>query len=157
MPRRTPLEFMNQPPPLYRDQRMIDSDHLKLLAVFHFVGAGLGLLGLLFVFVHFTIMRAVFFNPQFWQSTHQPAPPMPPVEIFGFFQWFYVLAAVWMIASAVLNLFSGLYLRTGKHRTFSIVVAALNLIHMPLGTALGIFTLIVLLRESVRERYQAPV
>lgn len=47
---------MNQPPPLYRDQRMIDSDHLKLLSVLHFVGAGLGLLGLLFLFVHFTII-----------------------------------------------------------------------------------------------------
>ena len=58
-----------------------------------------------------------------------------------------------MIASAVLNLLSGLYLRTGKYWTFSIVVAALNCIHMPLGTVLGIFTIMVLLRDSVRVRY----
>ena len=153
MPCRTPSAFMNQPPPLYRDQRMIDADHLKLLSIFHFVGAGLALLGLLFLFAHFTIMRTVFTHPQFLQPTHQPASPMPPAEIIGFLKWFYLAAGLWMIASAVLNLLSGLYLRAGKHRTFSIVVAGLNCIHMPLGTPLGIFTIMVLLRDSVRERY----
>ena len=153
MTRHTPSDLMNQPPPLYRDQRRIDTDHLKLLSIFHFVGAGLALLGLLFVFAHFMIMRTVFTHPQFLQSTHQPAPPMPPAEIIGLFKWFYLAAAVWMIASAVLNLLSGLYLRTGKYWTFSIVVAALNCIHMPLGTVLGIFTIMVLLRDSVRVRY----
>ena len=147
---------MNLPPPLYRDQRMIDTEHLKLLAIFHFVGAGLAVLGLLFVFAHFTIMRTVFGNPQIWQNSHQPAPSMPPAEIIGFFKWFYLAAALWMIVSAVLNLLSGLYLRAGKHRTFSIVIAAFNCIHMPLGTVLGIFTIMVLLRDSVRERYLAP-
>jgi hypothetical protein len=33
---------MNTPlPPLPRDQRKIDADHLNLLAIVHFVGAGL--------------------------------------------------------------------------------------------------------------------
>jgi hypothetical protein len=141
---------MNPPPPLYRDQRMIDTDHLKLLSIFHFLGAGLALLGLLFLFAHFMILRTVFTGPQQMQFTNQPAPP---AEIIGFLKWFYLAAGLWMIASAVLNLLSGLYLRAGKHRTFSIVVAALNCIHMPLGTVLGVFTLIVLLRDSVRERY----
>ncbi len=54
------------------------------------------------------IMRAVF--------THQPAPPMPPAEIIGFFKWLH-------LAAAVLNLLSGLYLRTGKYWTFPIVIA----------------------------------
>jgi hypothetical protein len=36
-------------PPLPRDQRKIDADHLNLLAIFHFVGAGLAVLGILFL------------------------------------------------------------------------------------------------------------
>ena len=32
---------MNELPPLPRDQRKIDADHLNLPASFHFVGAGL--------------------------------------------------------------------------------------------------------------------
>jgi hypothetical protein len=114
------------------------------------------LLGILFVFIHFMVMRTVFTHPQFLPPTHQPAPAISPAEIMGIFQWFYIAAALWMIASLVLNLLSGLYLRAGKHRTFSIVVAALNCIHMPLGTVLGVFTLIVLLRDSMRERYLLP-
>jgi len=35
---------MTQLAPLPRDQRKIDKDHLNLLAIFHFVGAGLALL-----------------------------------------------------------------------------------------------------------------
>lgn len=153
---RSVLAFMNPPPLQYRDQRMIDTDHLRLLSVFHFIGAGLAVLGLLFVGVHFAIMRTVFTHAQHWQSAQQPAPPMPPAEIIGFLNWFYIAGALWMIASGVLNLLSGLYLRAGKNRTFSIVVAGVNCVHMPLGTALGVFTLIVLLRDSVRERYLSP-
>lgn len=148
---------MNEPlPTIHRDPWMIDTDHLNLLSIFHFIGAGLALLGLLFVSVHFAVMRMVFTHPQFFQSAGQPAPSMPPAEIIGLFKWFYLLAAFWMIASGVLNLLSGLYLRSGKHRSFSIVVAGLNCVHMPLGTILGVFTIIVLMRDSVRARYPSP-
>ena len=140
---------------MYRDQQMIDTEHLKLLSIFHFIGAGLAVLGLLFLFVHFTIMRTVFTNPHIWQNSHQPASTMPPPEIIGFFKWFYLAAALWMIASFVLNLLSGLFLRAGKHRGFSIVVAGLNCVHMPLGTALGICTIIVLMRPSVQNWYHS--
>ncbi|MEO7100020.1 MAG: hypothetical protein ABI162_11705 [Luteolibacter sp.] len=155
IPCRTAFDLMNQPPPMYRDQQMIDTDHLKLLSIFHFIGAGLAVLGLLFLFVHFTIMRNVFTNPHIWENSHQPASTMPPPEIFSFFKWFYLAAALWMIASCVLNLLSGLFLRAGKHRGFSIVVAGLNCLHMPLGTALGICTIVVLMRPSVQHRYDS--
>jgi hypothetical protein len=35
----------------------VDADHLKLLAVFHFVGAGLALVGIGFLLLHYTVMR----------------------------------------------------------------------------------------------------
>ena len=39
---------VNTPPPLYRDQRVVDQEHLKLLAIFHYVVAGLaGLLNVM--------------------------------------------------------------------------------------------------------------
>ena len=42
-----------------------------------------------------------------------------------------------------------------RHRTFSRVVAGLNCLHIPLGTVLGIFTSIVLGRESVGQLVEA--
>ena len=35
------------------------------------------------------------------------------------------------------------------------IVAGLNCVHIPLGTVLGVFTLVVLMRDSVRESYDA--
>ena len=142
---------MTQLPPLPRDQRKIDADHLNLLSIFHFVGAGLALFGLMFVFVHYMMFHAIFANPEMWKNQKEA----PPVELFMIFKWFYVVFAFWFVVSGVLNVISGLFMRARKHRTFSMVVAAINCLHVPLGTVLGIFTIIVLIRDSVREVYEA--
>lgn len=143
---------MTQLAPLPRDQRKIDKDHLNLLAIFHFVGAGLALLGLLFIAGHYALFHTFFANPKMWEN--QKSGP-PPEEFFAIFKWFYLVFAFWFLSSGVLNLLSGLYIRARKHRVFSMIVAGLNCIHVPLGTILGVFTLIVLARDSVRELYDA--
>jgi len=145
---------MNELPPLPRDQRKIDADHLNLLAIFHFVGAGLALLGIAFLVAHYAVMHAIFANPKFFENQKQPMP-VPPEQIFAMMKWFYLAGAVWFVASAILNVISGVCLRARKGRTFSLVVAGINCLHIPLGTVLGVFTLIVLLRDSVRELYAA--
>ena len=143
---------MNPLPPLPRDRRKIDADHLNLLAIFHFVGAGLAVLGILFLLGHYAMMHAIFTNPKFFENQKQPMP-VPPEQIFATMKWFYLAGAVWFVASAILNVISGVCLRTRKGRTFSMVVAGVNCLHIPLGTVLGVFTLIVLLRDSVRELF----
>jgi hypothetical protein len=138
--------------PLPRDERKIDADHLNLLASFHFVGAGLALLGILFLVAHYAMMHAIFANPKFFENQKQPMP-VPPEQIFAVMKWFYLAGAVWFVASGILNLISGMCLRARKGRTFSVVVAGMNCLHIPLGTVLGVFTIVVLLRDSVRELF----
>jgi hypothetical protein len=141
----------NPLPPIPRDQRKIDADHLNLLAIFHFIGAGLAVLGILFLAGHFALMHMVFANPKFMENQKQP---VPPAQVFAILKWFYLAGAVWFVTSGVLNLISGLCLRARKGRTFSQVVAGINCLHLPLGTVLGVFTIVVLSRESVREAYE---
>lgn len=143
---------MNQLPPLVRDQRKIDADHLKLLSIFHFVGAGLAVLGMLFLLAHFALFHAFLDNPKMWENQKQGPPP---AEIFAMFKWFYAIFGLWFAGSGVLNLISAFCLRAKKHRTFSLIVAGINCVHIPLGTVLGVFTIIVLIRDSVRELYEA--
>ena len=148
---------MDQPPvmgPLPRDQRNVDIDHLNLLSIFHFVGAGFAVLGMLFLIAHYEIMNSVFSDPALWNNSRS-APP-PPDVFFAMMKWMYGVMALWFIISLVLNLLSGIFLRARENRTFSFVVAAINCLHLPLGTILGIFTIIVLSRQSVRELYEAP-
>jgi hypothetical protein len=125
----------------------VDKQHLNLLSVFHFVGAGFALLGIAFVFLHYALLSTVMNNPAMWGKNPAAAPPP---GFFDMFRWVYVVLGGWMGASLVLNLLAAIYLRAQKHRTFCFVVAATNCLHMPLGTVLGIFTIIVLARDSVR-------
>ena len=126
---------MNELPPLLRDQRKSDADHLRLLAIFHFVGAGLGLLGILFVLGHYAIMSTVFSNPKIWENQKQS---LPPAEILAMLKWFYLAFGAWFLTSLVLNVASGICIQKRRARTFSVVVAAINCLHIPLGTVLGV-------------------
>jgi hypothetical protein len=52
--------------------------------------------------------------------------------------------------------FAGRFLRRRTHRTFCLAVAAVSCLFTPFGTVLGVFTLIVLSREGVRQAFDAP-
>ncbi len=59
-----------------------------------------------------------------------------------------------LFAGLVLNVLSGLFLWQRRHRVYSIVTAGLDCLQIPFGTALGVFTLLVLSRDSVRQLYE---
>jgi hypothetical protein len=96
-------------------------------------------------------MSSVFSNPEIWKS-QKDAPPLPK-DFLDIFVWFYIFMGAIFGTMCVLNLLSGLFLRQRKHRTFSLVVGGLNCLQIPFGTVLGIFTIIVLSRNSVRQKY----
>jgi len=139
--------------PVSETREIIDSEHIRLLAIFHFILAGLSLVGIAFLCFHYLIMSTVFANPDLWRSQRN-GPPFPK-DFFKVFIWFYIFFGFIIGTACVLNLLSALFLRQRKHRIFSMVVGGLNCIQIPLCTGLGIFTIIVLSRKSVREKYGA--
>jgi hypothetical protein len=142
---------VNTPPPIFPEyQRQRDDDHLRLLAVFHFVMGGLALLGPVFLFLHYTVMNR--FLP-FLQTVKVRDGATLPGDFLDSFVWFYVFMGVVCVVAGVLNVLSGVFLRRRRHRVFSLVVAGLNCLQIPFGTVLGVFTFVVLLRDSVRESY----
>jgi hypothetical protein len=144
---------MNELPPLMRDQRKTDADHLRLLAIFQFIFAGLGLLALGFLFLHYSLLHHFLGNPELWKHPRGGGPP--PEEFFAVFKWIYVFLGLLIITGGLLNIISGLCIGRRRLRTFSLVVGGLNCLQIPFGTVLGVFMLVVLLRDSVREAYAA--
>jgi hypothetical protein len=142
------------PPSLISPEQDRDNEHLKLLSIFHFVAGSLALCGIGFLVLHYFVMHTVFANPQMWKGPNGPAGP--PAEFFQIFRWFYLVMGLAMAVAFLANVASGIFLRQRKHRTFSLVVAALNCLQIPFGTVLGVFTIIILMRESVRKAYAAP-
>lgn len=134
-----------------------DSDHLHLLAIFHFIYGGFSLLGLVFLYVHYSFVRLVFTNPQMMEQMRRPknGEPMPfdPETLVQFIVGLYLFIGAIMVAMAILNLASGLKLQARRSRTFIMVVAAFNCLGFPLGTVLGVCTLVVVQRESVRLKF----
>jgi len=136
-----------------RDQSVIDREHLRLLAIFHFVAAGMAFMGLLFLMGHYALFHFFFADPEFLRKAGGVQNGPPPAFIMAMFRGIYVALGSWFAVSGVANVLSGVFMRRLQHRVFSLVVAGFNCIHMPLGTILGVFTFIVLSRESVARSY----
>ena len=75
-------------------QNRKDVEHLRQLAIFHFVGAGLAFLGICFVGLHYMIFRTVFADPALFANA-KGGPP--PEQFFAIFKIFYVVAVVWFL------------------------------------------------------------
>jgi hypothetical protein len=78
--------------------------------------------------------------------------PAAPPFVFGFMRMFGML----FLAGGILGIIAGWGLldRQPWARTLAIVLGVINLIHIPFGTALGIYTLWVLLPAESEQEYR---
>jgi len=120
-----------------------DREHLRLLAIFHYVGAGLAALFSLFPLLYTTI-GAIFIFAARHPSAAGPKPgeELPP-EFLG---WIFAVVGLLLfllgIAMAICILLAGRCLSRNKHYTFALVMACIECLFIPFGTILGIFTII---------------
>jgi hypothetical protein len=70
-----------------------------------------------------------------------------PFTLMGVFHFMYILIIALSIVCGILGLMAGLALLGGKvsGRTLALIAGFLSLSNIPLGTTLGIYTLVVLL------------
>ena len=130
-----------------------DREHLRLLAIFHYVGAGLAALFSFFPLLYTTIGAIFIFAAR--HGTPKPGEELPP-EFLG---WIFVGVGSFLfllgVAMAICILIAGRCLSRNKHYTFALVMDCIECLFIPFGTILGIFTIIALLREPVKELFAA--
>jgi hypothetical protein len=127
-----------------------DESHLNSLAIAHYAVGGFMVLFSCLPLIHMFIGLAVIFGGEgMVDDQGQPAP-----EWFGWL-FFSIGLAGFLIGQAIsiCVIVSGRFLRRRKNYWFSFVLACIACAFMPFGTVLGIFTIIVLSRESVKEIY----
>jgi hypothetical protein len=126
-----------------------DEEHLRLLSIFHYVVGGLAGLFALFPIIHLIFGLIMIFASDKFAGKGEPPP--------AFLGWFFVIFAAmfiilgWILAAFVLT--TGRFLARRKHYMFCLVMAAIECIFMPFGTVLGVFTIIVLMREPVKQLF----
>ena len=139
---------MDTPPPT--PPRREDIDHLNLLSVFHYVLGGIGFFLACFPLIHVTLGWIMVHHPSMMSGNHGTPPPAAVGYLFIVIGGLLVIAG-WIVA--LLTVVSGWMISRRRNRIFSIVIAALLCAFVPFGTVLGVFTIIVLSRESVKQLY----
>ncbi len=127
-----------------------DSEHLKLLAIFHYVVAGITALFACIPFLHFFMGLAL--------TTGAFPDTDPEAQAVGIF--IMVFAGLFILAGwtlAALIAFAGRNLQKRTRYLYCLVMAGVECIFMPFGTVLGVFTIIVLMRDSVKPLFGRPV
>jgi membrane protein YqaA with SNARE-associated domain len=127
-----------------------DAEHLRILAICHVVVGVLAVAAIGFLALHYVMMHTFFDNPELWKNGHGTPPPK---EFIALFAWFYVIGGVMCVLAAAANLASAYCIHRRTCRTLSLVVAGCDCLQFPFGTALGVFTLITLTRDSVKAVY----
>jgi hypothetical protein len=131
-----------------------DQEHLQLLSIFHYVVAGLAALFSFFPLLYTIIGTIFIFAAR--HDTAKPGEDLPP-EFLG---WIFAVIGsglfLFGLAIAICILIAGRSLALRKRYSFAMVTACIECIFVPFGTILGVFTIVVLSRESVKGLFATP-
>ena len=126
-----------------------DTEQLNLLAIFHYVVAGFAALFSFFPLIYAALGVIFIFAAR--HGTAKPDEELPPEFLGWIFAVVGSLLVVTGIVMAICIFIAGRSLALRKRYTFALVIACIECLFVPFGTILGVFTIIVLSRESVRE------
>jgi hypothetical protein len=123
-----------------------DQEHLELLSIFHYILGGIAALFAFFPLIYLGLGIFFLVLPDRFEGSGSPPP--------WFLGWiFIVIGGVFMLiglAFAFCVVLAGRFIAKHKHYIFCLVIASLNCLFMPFGTILGVFTIVILMRSSVK-------
>jgi hypothetical protein len=125
-----------------------DEKHLNLLSVFQFIFGGLKILFSCFFLIYVAIGIAMLCGA----IDGKDAPPRFVGLFFVLFGSGFILVG-WIIAGLMIVL--GVKLRRHSSRTFCFVAAGIECISMPFGTILGVLTIVLLMKDSVKALFES--
>jgi len=144
-----------------------DNDHLRILAICHYVCAAIqaltGLMPAFYLAMGVFFLTHSFPTPASTYPSTTPfaspysastASPASDEKVVG---WVFVamgsIGVIFVETCAFLTLLSGLSIAKRRRYMLIMISAGVNCLFMPHGTILAIFTFVVLLRPSVRNQF----
>lgn len=133
---------------------IIDQERLKLLSIGYKISAGtagfFSLFGLLYVFFGIAMSGAL---RHVSQASVSPSGSPPAFVGFIFAAMGFGMFAI-MVVIAILKYRVAVSIDRRKSRTFCMVIAAIGCLEFPYGIVLGVFTFMLLSRDSIRPLFQ---
>jgi hypothetical protein len=127
-----------------------DESHLKTLSILHYVYGGLMLLAGSFFLIYVVIGIVML-------ATTSSAPD-PTAMIAGGVIFLVIGALLSGVAAAkgALTIYAGVCLAAKRRPMLCMIAAGLSCMNFPLGTALGVFTFVVISRPAVKQAFARP-
>ena len=122
-----------------------DEEHLKLLSIFHYVVGGI-----LGFFACIPIIHLIIGIVMLTGAFGGDGPP-PVVGLMFLMGGLFAIAAGWTLAICLIV--SGKRIARRTSYKFCFVIACISCAFSPFGTVLGVFTIIVLVRPTVKELF----
>lgn len=127
-----------------------EQEHLRLLSIFHYVWGGVTLATSLLALPNIGMGLWALRSPELFESGGSDMP----AEIYGWmFLGFGLFFLVVGLIYGLVVIWSGRCLAKRKGYWLSFVVACVECLMIPIGTVLGVFTLITLSKATVKELY----
>jgi hypothetical protein len=130
-----------------------DDLHLRLLSIFHYVVGAIAGLFACFPLIHLIVGLGLVVS-----SLTDRSEAGPPGLIFGLiFVFFAASFIVFGWAFAICIILAGRFMAKRDRYIFCLVMAGVECMLAPFGTVLGVFTILTLVRPSVKELFDAKV
>ena len=132
-------------------QSAIDGEHLRLLTWGYMISGGIAacfsLFGIFYAFM------GVFMGMIFSNAPVGKAAKLLPAFVASLFAGIGIVIFLATMGVAIARFWTAHCISQRKSRTFCVIVAAITCMEFPLGTALGVLSLIVLGRASVAKQF----
>lgn len=132
-------------------QNILDVEHLRLLRICYFISGGTFAVSALFPLIYVVIGVIFVFTARYQPYRSSTAD----AALMGWL--FIVIGLVFSLGLGIagaLQIITAIRLKARRSRVFCIVVAAISCLFVPYHTALGVFTLMVLQRPTVKAMFE---
>jgi len=124
-----------------------DHDHLRTLAIFHYLAAGLNGLGAVFGILY--IAFGTFVSSGVLNGLGG-AGAGPPAQLGWFFIGTGTFIIVFALATTALTIAAAVNLQNGTRKWLCITASVVHCLQIPIGTLLGAFTLFALSKPAIK-------
>lgn len=132
-------------------------EHLRLLTIFHYVLAGVVAVFSCIPLIHLGFGLFFLLMPE---KVMGPAPTPNSLHETHLVGWIFTAVGGFIVVAgwtmALLIFLAGRNLAARRRHTFCFVIAALECLFAPLGTVLGVLTILVLLKPEARLLFGLP-
>jgi len=140
-----------QEAPQYYQQQYAPVDNLNTFSILHLVK---GILTLFFsLFFLFYAFMGGFFRTIFENEAHLHNNPEMPFNPGNIFIIIGVIGFIITVVMGILTLLTAKYIKARRNYTFIFVMSIINCLSVPLGTLLGIFTIIEINKPHIKAQF----